>query len=231
MDKAKTFDELRQLVVDGATNIYKAGLVQFGEGNVSVRIPGKNEMLISPTMNDYDRMNLGDVVHLTFDGTQLSAGKKASSEYRLHVGIYQARPLVQCVIHTHSPYASMFSIARKPIPVIYEEMVIFLGGTIPIAPFGRANTEEITAAAIGGMGDKNAVLMANHGVLVCGRSMEYAVRTADRVEKMARVYAGALQIGQGSVFTIEESACDQFRSKFDENFGTAPSGTPKACKS
>jgi L-ribulose-5-phosphate 4-epimerase len=123
-------ENLRQLVVDGSKHIYQAGLVQFGEGNVSVRIPGTDELLISPTMNDYENMSTADVVHLKFDGTQICSGKKASSEYRLHVGLYQARPLVQCVIHTHSPYASMFSIARKPIPVIYEEMVIFLGGWI-----------------------------------------------------------------------------------------------------
>lgn len=224
------FEDLCQLVVNGSRHIFQAGLVQFGEGNVSVKIPGTDEILISPTMNDYENMTIDDVVHLKFDGSQLSKGKKASSEYRLHVGIYQARPLVQCVIHTHSPYASMFSIARKPIPVIYEEMVIFLGGTIPVAPFGRANTEEITQTAIEGMGDKNAVLMANHGVLVCGKTMDYAMKTAERVEKMARVYQGALQIGHGMVYTIEDSACDQFRVKFDENFGTNPSDVPKSCK-
>jgi hypothetical protein len=60
--------------------------------------------------------------------------------------------------------------------------------------------------------------------------MDYAMKTAERVEKMARVYQGALQIGQGSVFTIEDSACNQFRAKFNENFGTYPDEMPKSCE-
>ena len=209
---------LKQEIVNGSKKIYAKGLVVFGEGNISARIPGSDEFFITPTLNNYETITTNDIVHMNFNGTKLSAGKSASSEYRLHVALYNDRPRVNYIVHTHSPYASMFSIVRKEIPVLFEEMVIFLGGNIPVSDFGRANTDEISSTALAGMKSKNAVLMANHGMLAVGRTMENTVKTAERVEKMARVYWGALQIG--TVNTIEATACGQFKAKFDEKFAT-----------
>lgn len=212
------YENLLKDVLNGAKSIYERKLVQKGEGNISARISNLNELIITPTLNDYKTLDLNDLVHLNFNGQKISHGREASSEYRLHVALYQARPRAKYVIHTHSPYASMFSIARKSIPVLFEEMVIFLGGSIPISDFGRANTYEIADTAIKGMADKNAVLMANHGVLACARTIDDAVKIVELVEKMAKIYWGALQIG--NVVTIEESACNQFKDKFDQLFAT-----------
>lgn len=212
------YESLLKDVLYGAKSIHERKLVQKGEGNVSARVGDLNELIITPTLNDYNTLTIDDLVHLKFSGEKISHGRDASSEYRLHVALYQARPRAKYVIHTHSPYASMFSVARRPIPVLFEEMVIFLGGSIPVSDFGRANTFEISETAINGMGDKNAVLMANHGVLACARTINDAIKTVELVEKMAKIYWGALQIG--NVITIEESACSQFKNKFDQLFAT-----------
>ena len=119
-------NSLKVDVVKGAKTIFHKGLVEIGEGNVSVRIPNRDELYITPTFNNYQEINEDDVVHLKFNGEQLSEGKQAFAEYRLHISIYKARPRAKCVIHTHSPYATMLSVARKGIPVFHAD--IGLGG-------------------------------------------------------------------------------------------------------
>ena len=203
MDLMETYSEenLRKDVVNGARSVFQKGLVDVGEGNVSARIPKEEHLFITPTLNQYQTMTVDDVVHLRFDGTQINHGKQASTEYRLHVAVYEAHTKARCVIHTHSPYATMFSIVKKRIPVVMEAMVLFLGGAINVSKFAPAHTDYIGRNVVDALGGKNAVIMANHGVLVCGRTMEQAVRTADLVEKMAKIYWGASQIKEPKVIS------------------------------
>ena len=215
--KSNLEHSLRMDVVNGAKAIFHKGLVDIGEGNVSIRIPKKDELFITPTFNQYEKMAEDDVVHLKFNGVQLSKGKNASKEYRLHVVIYKARPKASCVIHTHSPYATMLSIARKKIPVLLEEMVVFLGGAVNVSEFERAHTEDVGKSALKGLGTTNAVLLANHGVLVCGRTMEDAVKMAELVEKMAMLFWGSSQIGKPIIISKESL---RLKKDFDLNFAT-----------
>lgn len=211
-------NRLRMDVVNGAKAIFHKGLVEVGEGNVSTRVPEKEELFITPTFNQYETMTKDDIVHLKFDGTQLSKGNRASTEYRLHVAIYKARPKARCVIHTHSPYATMLSVTRKKIPVLMEEMVILLGGAVNVSEFAIAHTEDIGEKALGALGKTNAILLANHGVLVCGRTVEHAVKMAELVEKMARIYWGSSQIGEPVV--IPEEAYSKSIKDFNSEFAT-----------
>jgi len=211
-------ERLRLEVVDGAKKIFQKGLVQAGEGNVSFRIPNKDELLITPTFNTYEDLEKPDIVHMKFNGRVLKEGKLSSTEYKLHVAVYQLRPKVMSVIHTHSPYATMMSAARKKIPVLIEEQVIFLGGYIDVSEFASAHTEEFSENAIKALGTRNGTLMANHGVLVCGRTMKHAVKMAELVEKLAWIHYGATLMG-GTV-TISETSCPMFIEDFESKFST-----------
>ena len=193
--------EYREIVLNGAKKIFEGNLVEFGEGNVSVRVKKQDEMFITPTQNDYSTLKLNEIVHIQFDGTQLSQGRPASSEYRLHTSIYRARPKAKCIIHTHSVYACMLAAVKQKIPVLLEEMIFFLGGEIEVADYTPAGTQEIGEVALKAMGDKNGVLLTNHGVLVCGKNMTSAVKNAKLVEKLSQIYWGAAQIGK--VQTVE----------------------------
>jgi L-fuculose-phosphate aldolase len=205
-------------IVKGAKAVFNKGLVDVAEGNVSMRIPHRDELFITPTFNQYESMNEEDVVHLKFDGMQLSEGKSASTEYRLHVAIYSARPKAKCVIHTHSTYATILSILRRKIPVIMEEMVVLLGGEVNISEFGLAHTESIGENVIKALGKNNATLLANHGVLVTGRNMDYTIKIAELVEKMAKIYWGALQIGEP--ISVPDESYSKFIDDFNSNFST-----------
>ncbi|MEE9586210.1 MAG: class II aldolase/adducin family protein, partial [Nitrososphaerales archaeon] len=171
-----------------------------------------------PTFNRYETMTKDDVVHLKFDGAQLSRGRHASTEYRLHVAIYRARPKARCVIHTHSPYAAMLSVVRRKIPILMEEMVLLLGGAVEVSEFGIAHTDDVGENALKALGTTNAVLLANHGVLVCGRTVEYAVKTAELVEKMAWIYWGSSQIGEPVI--ISEKAHSKLIEDYNTSFAT-----------
>ena len=211
-------ERLRLDVVSGAKTIYQGDLVEAGEGNVSVRVPNREEILVTPTFNKYHDLRKEDIVRMKFDGTVLSGKRGPSSEYRLHVAVYQARPRANAVIHTHSPYATMMSAARRIIPILIEEQVIFLGGSVRVSPFTPAHTDAIGENALKTMGTANGVLMANHGVLVCGRSMDHAVKMAELVEKLAWIHYGASQLGGTN--EISGSACSRFLEVFEEDFAT-----------
>jgi L-fuculose-phosphate aldolase len=205
-------------VVKGAKACFDKELVQRGEGNISTRVPEMNRFLITPTYNDYERMTANDVVLMDFDGNQLTHQSSASSEYRLHISIYKYRPKVNAVIHTHSPYATMLAVTRKDLPILLEEMIIFAGGIVKCTRFEMANTIKIGDSALEALGINNAALLANHGVLICGRTMEHAIKTAELVEKMAKIYIGAHQLGP--VFTVSDESYQHFREKFESLYAT-----------
>ena len=213
-------DQLRIEVVKGAKSIFAKGLVEAGEGNISVRNSKKEELFITPSFNQYDTLKKEEIVHLNFDGTPLSSGKLPSTEAKMHIAIYKSRPKVQAVIHTHSPFATMLSIVRKNIPIIMEEMYIFLGGSIDVSEFGEAHTEEIGEVALNALGLKNAALLANHGCIVCGKSLDHAIKFAELVEKLAKMYWGALQIGEPKILSKEH--LKRFQKLFDSLFSNYP---------
>ncbi|MHA2132185.1 MAG: class II aldolase/adducin family protein, partial [Promethearchaeota archaeon] len=195
-------DELRMAVVEGARAIFSKGLVEAGEGNVSIRNGRNEELYITPSFNQYTTLSNDEIVHMDFNGNPLSSGKLPSTEVKMHTAIYKSRPKVKSVIHTHSTYATMLSVVRKDIPIIMEEMYIFLGGSIDVSEFGKAHTEEIGSVALNALGMKNAALLANHGVIVCGKSVDHAVKFAELVEKLAKIYWGSLQIGEPEIMPM-----------------------------
>lgn len=213
-------DQLRLEVIKGARAIFTKGLVEAGEGNVSVRNGKKEELFITPSFNQYDTLKKEEIVHLNFEGTPLSAGKLPSTEAKMHIAIYKSRPKVQSVIHTHSPFATTLSIVRKNIPIIMEEMYIFIGGSVDVSEFGEAHTKEIGDVALKALGIKNAALLANHGVIVCGKSIDHAVKFAELVEKLAKMYWGALQIGKPNIISNEHLV--RFEKLFESLFANYP---------
>ncbi|MFX1384770.1 MAG: class II aldolase/adducin family protein [Promethearchaeota archaeon] len=213
-------DQVRNEVVRGAKAIFTKGLVEAGEGNVSVRNGRKEEFFITPSFNQYETLKASEIVHLNFEGTAFSSGKLPSTEAKMHIAIYKSRPKVQAVIHTHSPFATMLSIVRKGIPIIMEEMYIFLGGSVDVSEFGEAHTTEIGDVALKALGIKNAALLANHGVIVCGKSLDHAIKFAELVEKLAKVYWGSLQIGNPNIISNEH--LERFQKLFESLFANFP---------
>jgi len=212
--------ELRSSVVEAAKSIFSKGLVENNEGNVSIRVGKNEEYLITPTANQYDTLTEDQIVHMAFDGTPLSSGKLPSSEAKLHTAVFKSRPKVQCVIHTHSTFATMLSIVRKGIPIIMEEQIIYLGGSIDVSTYGEAHTDDFGEVALKALGYKNGAILANHGVIVCGKSASNAIKNAELVEKFAKIYWGSLLVGEPHLL-IEEDL-ERFHKMFQQLFANCP---------
>lgn len=212
--------KLRNEVVDGAKKIYKKGLNDNNEGNISVRNGKKEELFITPSANQYETLTVDQITHVDFEGNLIGKGKLPSTETKLHIAIYKARPKVKCVIHTHSPYATMLSIVRKHIPIIMEEQVVFLGGSIDLAPYGEAHTEEVGEVALKALNNKNAALLSNHGVVVCGKSVINTVKYAELVEKLSYLYWGSLQVGNPII--LDNENLEKFYEMYDRLFSNYP---------
>ncbi len=212
--------QIRVEVVNAAKAIFSKGLVEAGEGNVSIRHGNRDEFFITPSFNQYVDLKSEDVVHMNFDGEALSSGKLPSTEAKMHTAIYKARDKVNGVIHTHSTYATILSVLRKGIPIIMEEQLVFLGGSIDIGSYGEAHTEDLGKVALDALSYKNGALLANHGSIVCGRSIDHAVKFAELVEKLAKIYWGTLQVG--NPYILDDKNLDKFKALFKGLFSNAP---------
>ena len=122
----------------------------------------------------------------------------------MHQEIYRARPDVGGLVHTHSVYASAHAAARRAVPPVVEELAQVVGGAIECAPYARAGTDALARAAAGALGDRNAVLLANHGLVGVGRTPQDALRVCIVSEQGAQIHSVARAIGMPALLSPEE---------------------------
>jgi L-fuculose-phosphate aldolase len=176
---------LRAEVIAVSQALDAAGLVPNKSGNVSCRLPGG--FLVTPSGVPYRELRPAQLVEFDDDGTPVPGGPRASSEWRMHAAIYACRPDVSAIVHTHSPRATALSCAGLGIPA-FHYMIALAGGEIRCAPYATFGTAELAASAIAGLEGRRAVLLANHGVVAVGASLEAAQAVAVEVENLATQY-------------------------------------------
>ena len=210
--------QLRQQIIDTCLWLGQKGLTISTWGNISVRLADGN-LLITPSKIQYDVMTPDDLVVLAPDGTVVRGFRLATSERELHRGILNARPDVNAIIHTHSPYAMACCCLNDGIPPITEEMCQLLGGGIPMTSRFVASEkhvelgEEVTRS----IGEANALLIRNHGPVCCGSSLEEAKVCCQVVEKSAQIYLSVKS--DPSLQVIEEQWVRAGRIYFKEGYG------------
>lgn len=189
----QTPEDPKAQVVWAAQRLVEKGYLSATGGNLSVRIPGQSAFAITPSDYDYLKMTAADICLLGLDLTELEVPRKPSVESALHAAIYCARPDVQAVIHTHQVYPSTLAIIGAPIPALFDEQVRFLGRSVEIIPYAPSGTSLLkNKIAKRVRNHHNAYLMANHGALVLGDSIERALHNVDVLEKCALAYLLAL---------------------------------------
>jgi ribulose-5-phosphate 4-epimerase/fuculose-1-phosphate aldolase len=189
----------KQIVVEAAKKMAAKGLVLGTSGNVSLRLPpakGRPLLAITPSAKHYDSLMPADIQVLDFSGKKIEGDRKPSVETDLHIKIYRARASVNAIIHTHSVYASAAAVAGLEIPPILEDQVAYLGGAIKLAAYAPGGSPELAGLVLKALGDRSGVLLANHGALGTGRTMEDALTACEFVEKTAKIYILALLSGQ-----------------------------------
>jgi len=190
-------------------------LVTFTAGNISVRVPESDLIAITPTSYPYDLMKPEDVPLVNLAGEVVEGALQPSSETPMHTLIMRARPDVNAVVHTHSPYALAFAVAHKPIPLISLEGLATCSMSVLVAEYATPGTEEIGLSALQTLERQpgsQAVLLANHGLLVIGKSLSDAYATASKVETEAMVYQLALTVG--TPVHLTEQQVHQIRQQY-----------------
>jgi L-fuculose-phosphate aldolase len=191
--------DLADQVVDIAQRVVASGAISAnGHGNVSVRVPGAEEMYFTagPSLRNHPA---SAVVRVGLDGTLLEGELPPiqGAVVAMHTAMYADHPDVGCVVHTHSPYATAYAVARRRIGCWVEAMAMFgLAAGVPVAGYGPRGSDEaianIRAAVTPGV---PAVLLANHGVLVFHRTPELAILAGGVVEEAAQAGINASALG------------------------------------
>lgn len=172
------------------------GLVTWTSGNVSMRDPETDYVAIKASGVRFADLTAESIVVVDLDGNLVDGRLKPSSDTDSHLYIYQHRPDVNGVVHTHSNYATAFAALGQPIPVYLTAQADEFGGAIPCGGFALIGGEEIGRVVIETIGSSPAVLLKNHGVFTVGPSGESALKAAVMVEDIARTVWLALQLGQ-----------------------------------
>ena len=196
MGVATPYENQRREVLDAARAMHRSGLVVASSGNVSARISGAPELLAVTTAGkDYETMGMDEVVVVDFEGEPIEGDGLPSTEMLLHVAIYRARPDVHAVMHTHSIYASALAVAGEPLPPLIDEMVIAIGGAVQVSEYTFPGTEEIGDAVTAALGERNAALIRNHGLVGVGRNLTQALHVCQLTERIAHIYAASKAVG------------------------------------
>ncbi len=186
--------DIRTEILKITQSMCRDNLVQGTWGNVSARV-GPASMWITPSGMAYEMLCEEDLVMLGFDGSLRKSRWKPSSEWRLHAAVYQARPDCSAVVHTHSVCATAFAIAGLAIPPVVEDLVQVAGGGVEVADYTLPGGMLLADNCVYALGDRNAVLLANHGLVGVGATLAEALKVCRIVEKTAQSVIYARMLG------------------------------------
>lgn len=182
------YEDLRKQVVDAGLKMFRKELTHGTSGNISCRVPGKEKMLITPSSIAYEEIKTKDIILVNFAGEAEETGRNPSSETPFHLAIYKNRDDVGGIVHSHSVYVLAVAASGKQVPVFLDEMFSDIGGELVVADYGLPGSEELAKNVLMTLGDKNAVLLANHGAVCCGKNLADAFHVAETVEKICRIF-------------------------------------------
>jgi L-fuculose-phosphate aldolase len=188
-------DDIQREVLATAQRLHAEGLVVGTAGNVSGRLPD-DTVCMTPSSVPYETMTLDDLVMVDLEGEKVGGGGNPSTEKALHLACYRTYPEVGGVIHSHAPHASMFALVHEPIPAVIEEVVVYIGGDIPICDYRQTGSDALGDEVASKLADRSAALMANHGLVCIGRSPDDALHASLVVERTAQIVWGARALGR-----------------------------------
>ncbi|NIB42981.1 class II aldolase [Pseudomaricurvus alkylphenolicus] len=192
----------RQQLVDTLRTLVTKGLTSGTSGNVSMRTAAG--MIITPTGIAPDQLLPEHIVAMTLDGQMGDDQLTPSSEWRMHADVYHHRPGLEAVVHCHSPYATILACAHKSIPALHYMIAASGSSEIPLATYATFGSQELSDANLEALSSSLACLLANHGQLATGFSLEGALKLAELVEELAHAYWGTLAIGGPELLAREQ---------------------------
>lgn len=212
----------REAIVLMGRKLISKGLVAGSWGNISCRA-GNGNIAITPSGRGYELLTPEDIVLLDAEGKAYAGQRIPSSESRLHMAVYKAVPQAQAVIHTHSVYASALAAMRKPVPAVIEDIVQICGGRVDCAAYAFPGTQELADAAVAALAGRKAALLANHGAVCWGKSLDDALTVAEILEKAAHIAVICAACG-GRAYELAEDDAAAMHSFYEEHYSKRQMG-------
>lgn len=203
--------EQREQLVEYGRKLIRSGLTTGSGGNLSVYDRQQGLIAITPSGIEYDQLDSADIVILDRHGSRVAGERKPSSELNFHLAIYASRADVSAVVHTHSVYATTLACMHWEIPAVHY-LVAFSGDKVPLAPYATFGSPELANNLVNALSDFNAVLLANHGLVGVGGSLDGAFNVAEEIELVARIYYQTKTLGQPVL--VEEAEMARVKDKF-----------------
>jgi autoinducer 2 (AI-2) kinase len=187
--------DVRHEMVAVIQELYAIQVITATGGNVSARIPGTDELWITPSALFKGDLRPEVMVRIDLDGNVLGEGTRApSSERLMHCAVYKTRPEARAVIHAHAPHATILANTDLPFLPISTEAAFF--DNLPRIPFVMPGTQALADAIADAVKGSWAVLMKNHGLLVGGRSLRRAADMVEIVERSSQIILGCHAVGK-----------------------------------
>jgi L-fuculose-phosphate aldolase len=207
---------LRREIIRTCLQMNALGINQGTSGNVSARV--EDGLLITPSGVPYDEMRTEDIVHMRPDATH-DGLLPPSTEWRFHLDIITTRPEVGAIVHTHPTFATTLAIMGRDIPALHYMIAAAGGPSIRCAAYATFGTEELSANALAALEGRAACLLAHHGMIATGPTLQKALWLAVEVETLARQYYHTLLLGGPPLLPDDE--IERVREKM-QGYGPGP---------
>ncbi|MCL4160770.1 UNVERIFIED_CONTAM: hypothetical protein GTU68_006865 [Idotea baltica] len=195
--------DLRREIIETARALPRLGLTKGTSGNVSARTD--SGFLVTPSGTPYEELRDDSIVALDFQG-RYRGDILPSSEWRMHLDFYLARPECGAVVHCHSPRATALSCHRRGIPAFHYMVALAGGDRIACADYASFGTKALSETMVAALGPRNACLLANHGQIAGAPTLRKALSVAEGVEDLADQYLSALSLGDPVLLDDREMA-------------------------
>ena len=197
--------KIKQEICDIGERIYKKGFAAANDGNISYRFE-ENRVVCTPTLVCKGFLKPDDLCVVDMEGKQLEGRRKRTSEVMLHLAIMKERSEIKSVVHCHPPHATAFGIAREPVPqCVIPEVEIFLGD-VPIAKYATPGGQEFADTILPFVGKTNVIILANHGTVSFGETVEKAYWWTEILDAYCRILMLARGLGGINYFNEPEAS-------------------------
>ncbi len=205
--------EIRQAIIDTCLRMNAEGINQGSSGNVSVR--AGDVMLITPSAVPYEVMTPEMIVALPLERDVMpTLGPPPSTEWRFHKRLLRDKPEMQAVVHAHPAHCTALAIAGEAIPACHYMVAAFGGATVPVAAYAPFGGEALCENVSRAMRDRHGCLMANHGAVVVGETLEKALWRMVELEALARVHVIGRTIGVQNI--LSDAQIDEVMEAFSD---------------
>jgi len=185
----------KNALVQAGRDLYRRGMLAGTDGNLSVRL-ADGTILITPSGLSKGRLETNDLVLVDAEGHHIDGHRKASSELLMHLLIYDQRPEIRACVHSHAPHATAFAVAGVLLPDdVLPEVVLFVG-EIPLTTYAPPGTDAVPASLKPFIGQHEAFLLKNHGLLTIGATLEEAMNRHETIEHYAHILLHARTLGK-----------------------------------